>query len=93
LIYRSATAKPQRHNAAATRSLLPFATVSGNVLLQAGDGHGHFVRQAAFLLPRESTQAKQITHAVTGLLELAFEPSMLRTANRIGREREHSSTC
>ncbi len=30
-----------------------FATVGCGVFLQAGDGHGHLVRQAPFLLARE----------------------------------------
>jgi hypothetical protein len=65
--------------------------MSGNVFLQAGDGHSQVVRQASFLLAREFAQPKQIAHAITSLLELTFEPSMLRTANRIGRRGAHEA--
>jgi len=51
--------------------------VSRNVFLKAGYGHGHLVRQGSFLRARELPQAEQAAHAITGFLELPFEPSML----------------
>ena len=68
-----------------------FATVRRDVFLQAGYGHGHFIRQGPLLGAREFPQVKQVTHAITGLLELAFEPSMLWAADSIGRRRAHQA--
>jgi len=77
-----------------------LATVSCNVFLQAGDGHRHFVRQAPFLLPRElalsrvsrlAAVSEKAAHAITGFLELTFEPSMLGTRYRQGREGTHEA--
>src|SRR6266403_5856338 len=77
-----------------------LATVSCNVFLQAGDGHRHFVRQAPFLLPRELALSrvrrppatrKKAAHAITSFLELTFEPSMLWTRYRQGREGTHEA--
>jgi hypothetical protein len=59
------------------------------MFLQAGYGHGHFVRQGALLGARELSQAEQAAHAITGLLKLPFEPSMLWTTDRIGRRGAH----
>jgi hypothetical protein len=79
------------------------------VFLQAGDGHCHAVRQAAFLVlfgsrraadPRPCAQAnvsrataasKKVAQTVAGYEVLVFEPSMLWTANRIGREGAHEA--
>ena len=47
------------------------------MFLKAGYGHGHLVRQGSFLRARELPQAEQAAHAITGFLELPFEPSML----------------
>jgi hypothetical protein len=74
--------------------------VSCDVFLQAGDGHRHFVRQAPFLLPRDpalsrvsrlAAVSEKAAHAITGLLELTFEPSMLWTRYRQGREGTHEA--
>jgi len=65
--------------------------VNCDVFLQAGDDHGHLVRQASFLLARELSQAKQAAHAITGFLELTFEPSMLWTTDSIGRRGAHQA--
>src|SRR6266478_3480328 len=59
------------------------------MFLQAGYGHGHVVRQGSLLGARELPQAEQAAHAITGLLELPFEPSMLWTADSIGRRGAH----
>jgi hypothetical protein len=59
------------------------------MFLQAGYGHGHFVRQGSLLGARELPQAEQAAHAITGLLKLPFEPSMLWTADSIGRRGAH----
>jgi hypothetical protein len=78
----------------------PFATVSCDVFLQAGYGHGHLVRQGTFLGAHKSPQAKvsrfapanqKIAHAITGFLELTFEPSTLRATDRIGRRGAHQA--
>jgi hypothetical protein len=65
--------------------------VGSDVFLQAGDGHGHLIRQAPLLEARELPTAKQISHAAASLLELTFEPSMLRAADSIGREGAHEA--
>src|SRR6266853_3982450 len=59
------------------------------MFLQAGYGHGHLVRQGSLLGARELSQAEQAAHAITGLLKLPFEPSMLWTAASIGRRGAH----
>ena len=59
------------------------------MFLQAGYGHGHFVRQGSLLGARELPQAEQAAHAITGLLKLPFEPSMLWTADSTGRRGAH----
>jgi len=65
------------------RGALPaLATVLGQVLLQAGDGHGHTIRQLPFFGGREFAEPHEVSHPVARLLELAFEPSMFRAANR-----------
>jgi hypothetical protein len=66
-----------------------LATMRRDVLLQAGNGHGHMVRQAPFLFPCQLAPTDQTSHAVTGFLELTFEPSMLWTTNRMGRKGAH----
>jgi hypothetical protein len=73
------------------RPLQTFATVGCQVFLQAGDGHGHFVRQAPFLESRELSQAHQATHAIADCEVLVFEPSMLWTRDSIGREGAHEA--
>lgn len=50
------------------------------MLLQAGYGHGHFVRQLPFLGARQSAEPHEVSHPVAGFLELGFEPSMFRAA-------------
>src|ERR1051325_9878033 len=59
-----------------------LATVLGQMLLQAGDGHGHLIRQLPFFGGREFAEPHEVSHPVARLLELAFEPSMFRAANR-----------
>jgi hypothetical protein len=59
------------------------------MFLQTGYGHGHLVRQGSLLGARELSQAEQAAHAITGLLKLSFEPSMLWTADSIGRGGAH----
>jgi hypothetical protein len=87
LIYPFATENP-----ALEQGRLPaFATMGCKVFLQAGDGHGHLVRQGSFLSAREFAQAKQITHAITRFLELTFEPSMVWAAPSIGRRGAHKA--
>ena len=73
------------------KNLSAFATVGCGVFLQAGNGHCHLVRQATFLVPRQLAQPNEITHAITGCEVLVFEPSMLWTANRIGRRGAHEA--
>ena len=57
-----------------------LATVLGEMLLQAGDGQGHLVRQLPFLGRRKLAKPHEVSHAIPRLLELAFEPSMFRAA-------------
>ena len=57
-----------------------LTTVLGHMLLQAGDGHGHLVRQLPFLRGRELAKPHEVSHTVSRHLELAFEPSMFRAA-------------
>jgi len=59
-----------------------LATVLGKVLLQAGDGHGHSIRQLPFFGGRQLAKPHKVPHPVARFLELAFEPSMFRTAYR-----------
>jgi len=54
----------------------------GQVLLQAGDGHGHTIRHLPFFGGREFAEPHEVSHPVARFLELAFEPSMFRAANR-----------
>lgn len=61
-------------------ALPALATVLGKMLLQAGNGHSHFVRQLPFLGGQEFAKPHQVPHPVARFLELAFEPSMFRTA-------------
>jgi len=84
LIYHSA--RPSFSGPFGRESALAFATVLGDMLLQAGDGHGHANRQLPLLGGRELPEPNQAPHAVTRFEELAFEPSMFRTTNRQGRK-------
>jgi hypothetical protein len=59
-----------------------LATVLGQMLLQAGDGHGHTIRQLPFFGGGQFAEPHEVSHPVARLLELAFEPSMFRAANR-----------
>jgi hypothetical protein len=70
---------------------LAFATVLGDMLLQAGDGHGHTDRQLPLLGRRYVAEPNQTPHAVARFEELAFEPSMFRTTNGQGRKEEHEA--
>jgi hypothetical protein len=74
---------------AKNRLALAFATVLGDMLLQAGDGHGHSNRQLPLLGSRQAPKPNQAAHPVARLDELAFEPSMFRTTYRQGREQTH----
>ena len=61
--------------------MLPaLATMLGYMLLQAGDGHGHLIRQLPFLGARQIAKPHEVSHPVARFLELAFEPSMFRAA-------------
>src|SRR4029077_1353738 len=71
--------------------LAALATVLGQMLLQAGDGHGHLIRQLPFFGGREFAEPHEVSHSVTRLLELAFEPSMFRAANCQGRRGAHQA--
>jgi hypothetical protein len=73
------------------RLALALATVFGDMLLQAGDGHGHSNRQLPLLGRREAPEPNQAPHPVARLDELAFEPSMFRTTYRQGREQTHQA--
>jgi hypothetical protein len=71
------------------RLALALATVLGDMLLQAGDGHGHSNRQLPLLGGRQAAKPNQAPHPVAHLDELAFEPSMFRTTYRQSREQTH----
>jgi hypothetical protein len=73
------------------RLALALATVLGDMLLQAGDGHGHSNRQLPLLGGRQAPKPNQAPHPVARLDELAFEPSMFRTTYRQGREQTHQA--
>jgi hypothetical protein len=73
------------------RLALAFATVLGDMLLQAGDGHGHSNRQLPLLGGRQAPKPNQAPHPVARLDELAFEPSMFRTTYGQGRVRTHQA--
>jgi hypothetical protein len=83
--------KIPRRKAAATEPLLTFATVCCQVFLQAGNGHCHVVRQAAFLESGQNAQANQVAQAIAGCEVLVFEPSMLWTRDSVGREGAHEA--
>jgi hypothetical protein len=68
---------------------LALATVLGNVLLQAGDGHCHAIRQVALHSARKLPKPIQIPHVsclpaankqIARFKELPFEPSMFGTS-------------
>jgi hypothetical protein len=59
-----------------------MATMLGQMLLQAGDGHGHPIRQLPLLGGREFAEPHEVPHAVARFQELAFETSMFRAAYR-----------
>ena len=63
-------------------ALPALATVLGQMLLQAGDGQGHLVRQLPLLGGQEFAKPHEVPHTIPRFLELAFEPSMFRAANR-----------
>ena len=63
----------------------------GNVLLDASDRHSYLLRQPLLFYPRELPEPHKPPEPVTSLLELAFEPSMLRAAYRKGRKKEHGA--
>jgi hypothetical protein len=54
--------------------------VLGQVLLQAGYGHGHAIRQLPLLGSRQFAEPHEVPHPIARFLELAFEPSMFRAA-------------
>jgi hypothetical protein len=66
-----------------------FATVLGDMLLQAGDGHRHPHRQLPLFGWRQLPEPYKPPHPVARLDELAFEPSMFRTSYRQARTRTH----
>jgi hypothetical protein len=73
------------------RLALALATVPGDMLLQAGDGHGHANRQLPLLGGRQAPKPNQAPHPVARLDELALEPSMFRTTYGQGRVRTHQA--
>jgi hypothetical protein len=89
LIHHSAM--PSIFRAAGRESALAFATVLGDMFLQAGDGHGHPNRQLPLLGGRYIAEPNQAPHAVARFEELAFEPSMFRTTYGQGRKEEHKA--
>ncbi len=70
-------------------SALAFATVFGDMLLQAGDGHRHPHRQLPLFDRRKVSEPYQPPHPTARLDELAFEPSMFWTTYRQSRSRIH----
>ena len=71
------------------KSTLAFATVLGDMLLQAGDGHGHPHCQLPLFGRRKVSEPYQPPHPTARLDKLAFEPSMFRTTYRESRSRIH----
>ena len=69
--------------------LLALATVLGDMLFQAGDGHGHFDRQLPLLGGRQVCELDPAAKPVARRKELAFEPSMFRATQSQDRERAH----
>jgi hypothetical protein len=72
-----------------TGSAPAFATVLGDMLLQAGDGHSHLNRQLPLFGGLQLAEPNKPPHPIARLDELAFEPSMFRTTYRQGRSRIH----
>jgi len=72
-----------------TVSALALATVLGDMLLQAGDGHRHRHRQLPLFGRLQIAEPYQPPHPIARLDELAFEPSMFRTTYRQTRSRIH----
>src|SRR5260370_20884883 len=70
-------------------SALAFATVLGDMLLQAGDGHRHANRQLPLFGGLQLAEPYQPPHPIARLDELAFEPSMFRTTYRTARKPTH----
>jgi hypothetical protein len=66
-----------------------FATVLGDMLFQAGDGHRHSNCQLSLFRRLQLAEPYQPPHPVPRLDELAFEPSMFRTTYRQARSRIH----
>ncbi len=66
-----------------------FATVLGDMLLQASDGHRHPHRQLPLFGRFQLAEPHQSPHPIARLDELAFEPSMFRTTYRQARSRIH----
>ncbi|GAC1636399.1 MAG: hypothetical protein NVS9B14_15150 [Candidatus Acidiferrum sp.] len=61
-------------------ALPALATMLDQMLLQAGDGQGHAIRELPFFGGREFAEPHEVSHTVARLLELTFEPSMFRAA-------------
>ncbi len=66
-----------------------FATVLGDMLLQAGDGHRHSNCQLSLFGRLQLAEPHKPPHPIARLDELAFEPSMFRTTYRQARSRIH----
>jgi hypothetical protein len=66
-----------------------LATVLGNMLLQASDGHRHSNCQLPLFGRLHLAEPHQPPHPIARLDELAFEPSMFRTTYRQARRRIH----
>jgi hypothetical protein len=80
---------PSSREITAPNLALALATVLGNVFLQAGDSHGHPVRQLAFLDKRQLPKPNQVSKPIARFEELAFEPSMFRTTYCQRRKQQH----
>ena len=66
-----------------------FATVLGDMLFQAGDGHRHSNCQLSLFGRLQFAEPHKHPHPIARLDELAFEPSMFRTTYRQARSRIH----
>jgi hypothetical protein len=71
------------------KSALAFATVLGDMLLQARDGHRHPHCELPLFGRRKVSEPYQPPHPTARLDKLAFEPSMFRTTYRQRRSRIH----
>src|SRR5262249_38406207 len=61
------------------------------MILQASNGHGHFIGQPPLLAPRQFPRPPHTPHAIACCVVFLFEPSMLRTRDSKGRRRAHEA--